>query len=65
MAWYVYGLWENLLGHGIVGGHLISFRTQGRIAGELGRRVLMGEKPENIPIVYEGTNFYLFDWLEI
>jgi len=61
----VYGLWENLLGHGIVGGHLISFRTQGRIAGELGRRVLMGEKPENIPIVYEGTNFYLFDWLEI
>ena len=24
----VYGLWENLLGHGIVGGHLMSFRTQ-------------------------------------
>ena len=25
----------------------------------------MGEKPENIPIVYEGTNFYLFDWRQL
>lgn len=61
----VYGLWENLLGQGIVGGHLMSFRAQGQKAGELGRRVLMGEKPENIPIVYEGTNFSLFDWRQL
>jgi formate hydrogenlyase transcriptional activator len=61
----VYGLWENLLGSGIVGGHLMSFRAQGRKAAELGRRVLMGEKPETIPIVYEGTNFNLFDWRQL
>ena len=41
----VYGLWENLLGQGIVGGHLSSFKEQGRLAGEMGRRVLNGEKP--------------------
>ena len=61
----VYGLWENLLGHGIVGGHLMSFRAQGQKAAELGRRVLLGEKPENIPVVYVGTNFYLFDWRQL
>jgi formate hydrogenlyase transcriptional activator len=61
----IYGLWENLMGHGIVGGHLMSFRAQGQKAGELGRRVLRGEKPENIPIAYEGNNFYLFDWRQL
>jgi ABC-type uncharacterized transport system substrate-binding protein len=61
----IYGLWENLLGSGMVGGHLMSFRAQGQKAAELGRRVLMGEKPENIPVVYEGTNFYLFDWRQL
>jgi PAS domain S-box-containing protein len=58
----VYGLWETLLGHGIVGGHLMSFKEQGRLAGEMGSRVLNGEKPENIPIVYEGADVYAFDW---
>jgi PAS domain S-box-containing protein len=61
----VYGLWETLLGHGIVGGHLMSFKEQGRLAGEMGRRVLNGEKPENIPIVYEGANVYEFDWRQL
>jgi PAS domain S-box-containing protein len=61
----VYGLWENLLGHGIVGGHLMSFTEEGRLAGELGRRVLNGEKPENIPIIYEGADVYEFDWRQL
>jgi ABC-type uncharacterized transport system substrate-binding protein len=61
----VYGLWEALLGQGIVGGHLMSHKAQGRMAGELGLRVLNGEKPENIPIVYEDTDFYLFDWRQL
>jgi transcriptional regulator with GAF, ATPase, and Fis domain/ABC-type uncharacterized transport system substrate-binding protein len=61
----VYGLWENLLGQGIVGGHLTSFKKQGRLAGEIGRRVLNGEKPENLPPVWQGTNFYGFDWRQL
>ena len=61
----VYGLWETLLGYGIVGGHLMSFREQGRLAGEMGRRILNGEKTENIPIVYESANVYEFDWRQL
>jgi two-component system sensor kinase FixL len=61
----VYALWENLLGYGIVGGHLMSFTEQGRLAGELGRRVLNGEKPENISIIYEGGDVYEFDWRQL
>ena len=61
----VYALWENLLGLGIVGGHLMSFGAQGRTAGEIGRRVLNGEKPGEIPIVYDGTNIYEFDWRQL
>jgi PAS domain S-box-containing protein len=61
----VYGLWETLLGQGIVGGHLMSFKEQGRLAGEMGSRVLNGEKPENIPIVYEGADVYAFDWRQL
>ena len=61
----VYSLWETLLGHGIVGGHLMSFKAQGSMAGGVGHRILDGEKPENIPILYEGTNLYLFDWRQL
>jgi PAS domain S-box-containing protein len=61
----VYALWENLLGHGIVGGHLMSFTEEGRLAGDVGRRVLNGEKPENIPIISEGGNVYEFDWRQL
>jgi PAS domain S-box-containing protein len=61
----VYALWDTLLGHGIVGGHLMSLSEQGRLAGKMGRRVLNGEKPESIPIVYEGTNLYAFDWRQL
>ena len=32
----VYALWETLLGYGIVGGHLMSFKEQGRLAGRNG-----------------------------
>jgi len=61
----IYALWETLLGHGIVGGHLMSLEKQGRLAGEMGRRVLNGENPGNIPIVYEGANVYAFDWRQL
>ena len=61
----VYALWETLLGYGIVGGHLMSFTEQGREVGEMGRRVLNGENPGNIPIVHQGTNVYEFDWRQL
>ena len=43
----------------------MSFKAQGIMTGKLARRVLNGEKPENIPIVNEGTDFYMFDWRQL
>ncbi len=49
------------LGRGTVGGHLISWETDGRTAATIAVRVLNGEKPQNIPIV-RNNNVYMFDW---
>jgi hypothetical protein len=60
----VYGVWDTLLGEGIVGGSLISHQEQGRLAGELAARILNGEKPENLPPVL-AQNRLLFDWRQL
>jgi PAS domain S-box-containing protein len=49
------------IGHGEVGGYVASFAKEGQIAGAIARRVLEGEKPQDIPVV-TGTNIYMFDW---
>jgi PAS domain S-box-containing protein len=49
------------MGHGEVGGYVASFAKEGQIAGGIARRVLAGEKPQDIPVV-TGTNIYMFDW---
>ncbi len=56
----VYGVWDTLLGEGIVGGSLISHLEQGRLAGELAARVLNGENPGHIPPLL-APNRLLFD----
>lgn len=57
----IYGLYDTLLGHGIVGGSLGSAESQGELAGRQAVRVLKGESPEQIAI--EGINSakYKFD----
>jgi signal transduction histidine kinase len=57
----VYGLYDTLLGHGIVGGSLQSAEIQGKLAGELAVRVLKGERPEDMPIVGLDTVQKMFD----
>jgi PAS domain S-box-containing protein len=57
----VYVLSDTLVGQGAVGGYVVSFVEQGRIAAQTAMRVLRGEKPHDIPFV-KGTNVYLFDW---
>jgi len=49
------------IGHGEVGGYLDSFAAEGKIAGGMARKILEGEKPQNIPVV-RGTNVYMVDW---
>ena len=57
----LYSLWDSFLGHGIVGGKLVSGYAQGREAGGIARRILEGEPPERIPVVTDSPNPYLFD----
>ena len=47
----VYGLWDTLMGAGIVGGRLISIDQQSIAAGKIARRILLGEAPATIPVV--------------
>jgi len=58
----IYGCWDFLLGHGIVGGKLISGFAQGETAAKMALRVLHGEKVENIPVLKKSPNRFMFDY---
>jgi signal transduction histidine kinase len=57
----VYGLWDTLMGTGIVGGRLISFEQQGIEVGKIARRILLGEVPASIPVVRMEQNEVIVD----
>ncbi len=62
----VFGLYDVALGHGIVGGSLVSFELIGTRAGELALDILRGTRsPEKIPIVLEVPHRPMFDWREL
>ncbi|MBD3267621.1 hypothetical protein GF373_13210, partial [bacterium] len=62
----IYSFWEVYLGHGIVGGKLVSGRNQGHLAARLAIRILQGESAEHIPVVRgENANHYIFDAKEL
>ena len=46
---------------GAVGGDLVNWADDGRVAAEMAVRVLNGEKPEDIPIA-KSKDAYMFDW---
>ena len=58
----VMGLWEFALGQGIVGGKLVSGYQQGKMAAEIAARILLGEKPYEIPVVTDSPNRFFFDY---
>jgi signal transduction histidine kinase/ABC-type uncharacterized transport system substrate-binding protein len=49
------------LGRGTVGGYLISWEADARVAARIAVKVLDGEEPKNIPVV-RNNNVYMFDW---
>ena len=61
----IYGVFEGFLGSGLVGGDLVSFEAMGVVVAEMGTRILGGEKPASIPIVYEDNARYMFDWRQL
>jgi two-component system, NarL family, sensor kinase len=57
----IYGFFDTYLGHGIVGGRLLSFEAEGKNAAKLGLRILAGEKPEDMTVVGESSNTHMYD----
>ncbi len=57
----VYGLHEERIGFGIMGGSLLSGTLQGSRAAELAARVLAGEPASNIPVDLRSPTRLMFD----
>ena len=60
----VFGIADTYLGHGIVGGFVVSAEEQGKIMGRDALEILAGKSPHDIPVV-RGPSLYLFDWREL
>jgi len=62
----VFGFLDTLLGHGIVGGSLLSFEYIGTRAGEMVLDILRGTRyRKNIPIELEVLQIDTFDWRQL
>lgn len=60
-----YGLWDTLIGHGIIGGRLITIEDDGFRAARMGLRILRGEAPTAIPVVLRRANPAIVDGREL
>jgi PAS domain S-box-containing protein len=62
----IFGFLDTLLGHGIVGGSLLSFEYIGTRAGEMALDILRGTRNgESIPVVLEVPQLDTFDWRQL
>jgi PAS domain S-box-containing protein len=62
----VFGLFDTVIGHGIVGGSVVSFELIGTKAAELGLDILReAQSPENIPAFLTVPHLPMFDWKQI
>ena len=61
----VWGLYEEALGHGIVGGHLQGGERQGSLAAGQALRILNGEEASTIPVMAVPTVKWAFDDREL
>ncbi len=61
----VWTLYEEALGHGVIGGHLQGGERQGTLAAAQALRILEGESVSTIPIVEVPTVSWAFDHREL
>jgi signal transduction histidine kinase len=61
----LYGLWDFNFGNGLLGGYLTSGFFQGKEAALMAKRVLDGEYIDNIEVLYESPNSYMFDYKQM
>lgn len=61
----LYGVLEHYLGHGIVGGKLVSAYQQGARAAQMGLRILQGEPVDRVPMDRNSPSLYMFDYTQM
>ena len=61
----IYGTVDSYLGHGIVGGRVMSFEMEGKNAAALGLRILSGERPEKMSVSDISPNLNMVDWRQL
>ena len=61
----MYSLWDFNLGHGIVGGMLISGTMQGKRAAEYTIQILHGAAVGSLPVIKQSPNQFMFDYLQM
>lgn len=60
----VFGMSDVYLGHGIVGGYVISFKEQGKIVARIITDLFRGKSSKELPII-DASTLYLFDWTQL
>ena len=53
------------IGHGVLGGHVVSHYEQGRAAGRMAADILKGHPVETIRVLRSSPNIYMFDHAEL
>ena len=61
----VFGVIETYLGHGIVGGHLVSFTEHGKEAASMALKIMEGKSPGTMPFGGEKAFIFAYDWREL
>ncbi len=61
----IYSSWDFYFGRGIAGGMITSAYKQGNLAGDMAVRILEGTPVSRMPVQYENTNQYMFDYNEL
>ena len=61
----IYTVWDFALGHGIVGGYLVSGFTQGETIAGIALRILRGEPMDQIPVNTNSPSRYMFDYEQL
>ncbi len=61
----IYGYYDTYLGHGIVGGSMVTFETIGRCAAQIGLRILAGAEPQTAARSEAQHPVPMFDWRQL
>jgi PAS domain S-box-containing protein len=61
----IYGFYDTYVGHGIVGGPMVTFEETGRKAGQMGLRILAGEDPQKVDESGSIARVPIFDGREL